>query len=284
MTRTGSAQLVSALFSSMWMASATVALAGEPPMVQFDIPRRLVAHNVLSTAEPPTSRLVEVTVPVSARVVSGDVRGVKEIVVEIDAGTSGLVVHDFAPQTTLGSELASDIQVVTTNEKAKTFDASLGGHSPIPIGDIAAQVTPSISVGLKDKKAETQTLSRLSPKQPVVVSGTINDGRGVFYQLRPSSQTTLEGQHGLSVVFRVPSDWVVGRLDVRCWAKGERQVLWFDQPQVWGSTQRAVSIAMAGLEVPTISARRHLVAKQPTTEVSDNWVPTKEVSAKEEGK
>lgn len=277
MTRMRTAPLTSALFSSMWLASATVALAGEPPVVQFDVPKRLVAHNVLSTAEPPTFRLVEVTVPVSARVLKGDVRGVKEIVVEIDAGTSGLVVHDFAPQTTLGSDLASDIQVVTTNEKAKTFDASLGGQSPIPIGDVTAHVTPSLSMGMKDKKAETQTLTRLSPKQPIVVSGTINDGRGVFYQLRPSTQTTLEGQHGLSVVFRAPDDWAVGRLQVRCWAKGDRQVLWFDQPQVWGGTQRTVSIAMAGLQVPAISARRHMVAKQPTSDAGEDWVPVKEV-------
>lgn len=282
MTRISGARLGSALFSSIWLASAAVAVAGEPPVVQFDIPKRLVAHNVLSTAEPPSFRLIEVSVPVSTRVVSGDVRGVKEIVVEIDAGPMGVVVHDFAPQTTLGSELASDIQVVTTNEKAKTFDASLGGQSPIPIGDIVAQVTPSLSMGTKDKKAETQTVSRLSPKQPIVVSGTINDGRGVFYQLRPSTQTTLEGQHTLSVVLRVPDDWVVGRLDVRCWAKGDRQVLWFDQPQVWGSTQRAVSVAMAGLEVPSISARRHMVAKQPTNDAGENWVPVKEVSAKVE--
>lgn len=250
--------------------------AAEPPVVQFDLPKRLAAHNVVEPAAPSAYRLVEVSIPVTARVAVGDVGKVEEITIEIDGACSGLAVHDFAPQTTLGSELAGDIQVTTTTEKARTFDASLGGQSPFPIGDVVAQVTPSLSAGTKNRTAETQTTSRLSPKRPVVVSGTMNEGRGAFFQLRPSSQTTLEGQHQLSIVFRVPDDWVAGHLDVRCWARGERQILWFDQPQVWGSTQRSVSVAMAGLKAPQLSARPHMVAKQPTTGATDNWVSAQE--------
>ncbi|WP_425396186.1 hypothetical protein [Aeoliella sp.] len=274
------ARLRRALLPLLWVTAGAV-VAGEPPAVQFDLPKLLVAHQVVEAAQPSTARLVEVTFPVSARVLKGSAAGVDEITIEIDGARSGLVVHDFAPQTTLGSEHAGDIQVTTTQEKSKTFDATLGGQSPIPIGEVVAQVTPSISGGMKDRTAETKTTSRLPPKRPVVVSGTINDSHGAFFQLRPSSQTTLEGQHTMSVVFRVPDDWTAGQLEVRCWARGERQILWFDQPQVWGSTRRTVAVELAApvlleTQPPTIAAKRHVVAKQPTSETGDAWVPVKE--------
>ena len=269
--RRGTSRVLTYMFLTVLTTGAVN--AGEPPVVLFDLPKRLVAHEVIEPGGSGLLRLVEVTVPVSARVAEGDVGKVQEITVEIDGRCAGLIVHDFAPQTTLGSELAGDIHVTTTTEKAHSFEASLGGQSPIPLGDVVAQVTPSLSGGLKNRQAETKTTSRLAPKRPVVVSGTLNEGHGTFFQLRPSSQTTLEGQHQLSVVFRVPDDWVVSRLEVRCWARGERQVLWFDQPQIWGSTQRTVSMALAGLEPTPPSARHHLVAKQPTEDADDNWVP-----------
>jgi hypothetical protein len=271
---THSSYVLTAFF--LLLPSIETVLAGEPPVVQFDLPKRLIAHNVVEATTPRVFRLVEVTVPVSARVVVGDVGKVKEITIEIDGGSSGLVVHDFAPQTTLGSDLASDIQVTTTTEQARTFDASLGGQSPLPLGDVVAQVAPSISAGNKNRTAETKTTSRLAPKRPIVVSGTLNEGRGAFFQLRPSSQTTLEGQHTLSVVFRVPNDWTLSHLDVRCWARGDRQILWFDQTQVWGSTRRTVAMAMAGLDAPSLTARPHLVAKQPTEDTGESWVPAKD--------
>ncbi len=263
----------SVLTAFLLLLNVNTAQAGDPPVVQFDLPNRVVAHEVLEATAPGPYRLVEVAIPVSTRVARGDVRGVDEITIEIDGGCCGLVVHDFAPQTTLGSELAGDVQVTTTTEAARTFDASLGGQSPIPIGDVVAHITPSLSAGVKNRTAETKTTSRLSPKRPIVVSGTLNEGRGTFFQLRPSSQTTLEGQQTLSVVFRVPRDWVAGHLAVRCWARGERQILWFDQPQVWGSTRRQVEVALAGLPTPSLAAKSHLVAKQPTDLPQASWVP-----------
>ena len=261
---------------TLFWSTAELATAGDPPTVQFDLPKRLVARQVIDATQPTYYRLIEVTVPVTARVAGGDVSEIQEINIEIDGVCDALVVHDFAPQTTLGTEHAGDIQVTTTSEQARTFDASLGGQSPIPIGDVVAQVTPTMSGGTKNRTAETKTTSRLAPKRPIVVSGTLNEGHGAFFQLRPSSQTTLEGQHQLSVVFRVPDQWSAGHLDVRCWARGERQILWFDQPQVWGSTRRQVAVTVAAPVEPSLLARPHLVAKQPTTAAGDNWVPEKQ--------
>ncbi len=263
------------------LSSAGVAQAGEPPVVLFDVPKRLVAREVIEPAVANPYRLVEVTVPVSTRVAKGDVGKVQEVTIEIDGGCAALVVHDFAPQTTLGSDLADDIKVTTTTEKSMSLDATLGGQSPIPIGDVVAHVTPSISAGNRNRTAETKTTSRLAPRRPTVVSGTISEGRGVFFQLRPSTQTTLEGQQQLSVVFRVPDDWTIGHLDIRCWARGQRQILWFDQPQTWGSIRRQVAVTIAGLDPPNFSTKPHLVAKQPTDGALESWVPREGVETLE---
>lgn len=241
--------------------------AGEVPEVRFDLPAHLVARELHEPGSHASSRLVEVVAPVSVRVLRGGVHKVKEVTIEIDAGCESsssvsLAVADFAPQTTLASDVADPIQVTTTNESTRSFEASLGGESPLPLGDVVAQVTPSLSGGKTDRTAETITKAKLAPKLPLVVSGTLNGGRGVFFQLRPSSQTTLEGQHQLSVVFRVPAEWNASQLQVRCWARGERQILWFDQPQTWGTAVRTVQVAL-----PTkLSATPHLVAKQPVGE------------------
>ncbi|MGI9456817.1 MAG: hypothetical protein ACR2NU_09655 [Aeoliella sp.] len=240
--------------------SASTLRAGELPQVRFDVPQRLAARELLSD-DLSSGRLIEITVPISVRIVKGDIQRVNEVAIEIDAGVD---VVDFAPRTTLGSELAGDIKVNTTKESARSFDASLGGQSPIPIGDVVAQVAPSISAGKKEREVETTSVSRLAPKKPTAVSGTLGGGQGAFFQFRPSSQTTLEGQHALSLVFRVPDGWQASQLQVRCWARGERRVLWFDQLQVWGSAQATVEVALPG-ERPD----PHVVAKEPMGE----WVP-----------
>ena len=203
--------------------------AGELPQVRFDVPHRLVAREVELPAGQAGGRLVEIAIPVSVRIVKGDIHRVQEVAIEIDATAEQLAVHDFSPRTTLQSELSGHIEVNHTQESAKAFDASLGGQSPLPLGDIVAQVTPTVSGGSKQRSVAVTKKRRLAPLRPIAVSGTFGSGQGVFFQLRPSSQTTFEGQHLLSVVLRVPENWQGGQLQVRCWARGERRILWFDQ-------------------------------------------------------
>jgi hypothetical protein len=57
------------------------------------------------------------------------------------------------------------------------------------------------------------------------VSGTSSEGRGVFFKLKRSSQTSLEGVHDLAVTFVVPADWQGGRVRVGCSARGLRRIL-----------------------------------------------------------
>ena len=60
----------------------------------------------------------------------------------------------------------------------------------------------------------------------LTASGTIDRGRGVYFKLKPSPRTTLEGAYEYVVVLRVPRNWRSGLLFVSSDASGnERSVL-----------------------------------------------------------
>ena len=214
------------------------------PRVALDAPATVVARDVSppELAESwPDYRLVEFELPVSVRVVSGDSARVSEVVIEV-TGPDRSMIHDFAPATTLDSGGAEPVAVTQTTERSRAVDATLGGQLPIPGLDAVARVTPSVSTGKTSRDVRTETTTRLPVQQPVIVSGTQHGGRGVFYQLRPSPQATIEGQHDLRIQLLVPNCAESVTADVALAANGSRRVLWIDQPQVWGAQQATVGI------------------------------------------
>lgn len=255
-------------------------LDSSAPTLEFDVPRRIIAHEVLPPCDvgpQPPGKLVRVTVPVSLRLLDGDIHRVREVALEIEAAAGGLVVVDFAPRTTLLAEQAGEIQVITTEEKSRSLDASLGGQLPLAAGAGTAQVTPSVSAGDRRKEVETVTSRQLPAKKPLFVSGTLNEGRGAFFQFRPSTQSTLEGQHMVSATFRVPDGWQGDGIEVRCLARGTRKVLWKEQSTVWAEHRAPLLVRIAPL--PSGPAP-HVVAR-PAFEKGEETASVPEVAAEE---
>lgn len=235
------------------------------PTIELDVPGRLLAREIAtpeSVDQIRQGKLVRVTVPLSLRLVKGDVGRVKEVVIEIDGTAGGLAVVDFAPRTTLLSEEAAPIEVTTTKERSRSIEASLGGQLPMAAGTAVAQVAPSISAGDKRRDAETITTRRLPPKRPLAVSGTLSQGHGAFFQLRPSSQSTLEGQHLVSATFHVPADWSGDGIEVRCRARGTKKVFWSEQATTWASLKTPLQVTVLAPH----PAAPHLVAKPAVDE------------------
>lgn len=226
------------------------------PDVTFDVPNTLVCRDVTTEAfrqEHPGERLLRVEAPVSLLLYHGEASRIRDVVVEIDGAGAGLRVHDYAPRTELASELANPIEVKQTEGIDKTLGGSLGGKIS---GDVA--LLPTISGGVTKNETKTETRSRLAPKQAVVVSGTLNERRGVYFKLRKSSQSTLEGERTFSVTFIAPTDWPGGSLDVSCLARGKQKWLVVEQRRVWNETHRPVELRLVS----------HTVAK-PVTEDSE---------------
>jgi hypothetical protein len=65
----------------------------------------------------------------------------------------------------------------------------------------------------------------LAPKQLLIAAGTIERGCGVYFQLRQSSQDTLQKQREFACLFDVPAAWRADAVTVRCTAKGIKRGL-----------------------------------------------------------
>ena len=250
-----------------WSVLAGIAgMAAGAPYVEFDFARTAECRDVT----PPDcgerygqGRLMELTLPMSVRFHGLSAADVEEIDIEIDGAAAGLRVFDFSPATQLASDVAQPIETITTTKEAASLDATLGGKLPIPFGDAVAHATPSINGGISGSKTATEKLNRLPPKHAVVVSGTSSEGRGVFFKLKRSSQTSLEGVHLLSVTFVVPADWQVGEARVGCSARGRRKVLWLKQSATLGRAAGTVQIYAAG------TAPAHTVAKPVAADAAE---------------
>ena len=178
---------------------------------------------------------------------------VEEVAIEVRLEDPALAVRQYTPATRLESEFASEIEIKTTSGGDRQLDASLGGVLPIAGG--VAHLTPSISAGSGEHSSATKTVTRKSPKQAVVVSGALNHRRGAFFKFRRSTQSTLEGEHDLTLTFAAPADWQGGKLTVACQARGQRKVLFVKQRKIWGSTTAPINLRLAGaapLAQPTL--------------------------------
>lgn len=226
------------------------------PSVAFDVPASLLCRDVTTDAfraERPGLRLVEVEAPVSLLLLHGEAARLQDVVVEIDGSAAGLRVYDYAPRTALTTDLAEPIEIRHTTATNQSLAASLGAK-------IAADVTltPTISGAKTTSESSTETRNKLPPKQAVVVSGTTGGRAGVYYKLRPSTQSTLEGERTFKVTFVAPDDWAGGQVEVRCVARGEKKWLFVEQRRIWNETARPVELRLVS----------HTVAK-PAVETID---------------
>lgn len=259
-------------------ARAPAAAAGH---VEFDFVRGLECRDVTPperAAQYPMQRLIEFTLPVSVRFRDMAADEVDEITIEITSANSGMLIHSFAPATTLASDIVHPIESTTTTKSGRSLDATLGGQLPVPYGELAANVAPSISGGLSSGETVTEKMNRLPPRQAIVVSGTTYEGRGVFFKLRRSSQTSLEGVHDLAITLITPSMWRGANVQVGCSARGERKLLWvIKQDATLGSEGDRVRLYLAGRGVV------RQVAKPVVAELSEapRWITSREARAAE---
>jgi hypothetical protein len=227
----------------------TAGVAAAAPTVEFDFPRAVACVDVTSSLSiDPYSkvRLINITLPVSVRFHDATMDDVDELHIEISGAAAGMRVYDFSPATKLASDVAQQIETTTTTKRARSLEGTLGGALPVPYAEVVAHLSPSITAGMSGSEVETERMNRLPPKHTVVVSGTMSEGRGVFFKLKRSSQTSLEGVHALSVTFLVPAGWRGGEVHASCTAEGRRQVLWMKQEATVGRAAAAIRLQMAG--------------------------------------
>jgi hypothetical protein len=252
--------LVGALVILLSAPAARDARAGEPALA-FDFGRTLECRDVTPAdfAETyPDERIVECTLRLSVYLTEGDIAEVDSIRVEIADCDRRLRVFDLSPSTRMESALAGDIEWTKTTESSHSLGASLGGELPAIVGDVVANVTPSISGASSGRELVTEKQLRVAPKQTVVASGTINHEHGVFFTLRPSPVSSLEGVHELTVAFIVPVEWRGDAVRVTCRASGQQKLLWVKQVKVWAEKSSGVALYLAGDSAARRAAERYV--------------------------
>jgi hypothetical protein len=237
------------LFSIMPLAASGTCPISDGQYVEFDFARSIECRDATSPERAdqyPNQRLVEMRLPLSVRFRGVQPDEVEELDMEINGAAAGLRVYSFSPTTQLASDISKEIETTTTTKKEQSFGATLGGQLPLPHANGVAQVSPSINTNTSNCETVTEKRNRLPTKVAVVVSGTSSDGRGVFFKLKRSSQSSLEGVHELTVVFVAPVEWQCGEVRVDCSARGIRKVLWIKQPTTFRRATRTVQLSIAG--------------------------------------
>jgi hypothetical protein len=238
---------------SVGMTLGRVAVALGGPGVDFDVARAVECRDITPEERLtlyPMQRLVEVSLPISVRFQDASADDVDEVDVEVSGAMAGLRVQSFAPQTQLASEITHEIETTMTSKKSHSLDGTLGGSIPIPgAADAVARITPSITAGIAGCDTATERINRLPVKHVYVVSGTYAEGSGVFFKLKRTSQTSLEGVHELAVTFVTPRRWPTIELQVSCSAHGERKMLWVRQSATLGHVEKYVQLIPAAMPV-----------------------------------
>jgi hypothetical protein len=238
-----------AVFSiTLFIAGSNFTFAGNPK-VAFDFARVVEVTDVTPAESDwifPGEKLVELKLRVSVHLLSGNIDDVSEVRIEVGDNDNRMRVQSFSPSTQLTSHLSEDIQWSKTTEDTNSLAASLGGELPTPVGGLIAHVTPTISGGKTNHEKITEKQVRAAPKFAVVASGTISQEHGVFFKLRSSPQSSLEGTHELTVRFIVQEKWRGDAVRVCCQATGTEKVLWMKQETTWAHSCGGVALYLAG--------------------------------------
>jgi len=231
--------------------------------VEFDFGRTVECREVMASELDRgllglDEKMIEMNLRVSVRLLSGKLDDVKEIRVEISDCDGLMRVHDFLPATRLESLLTDQIEWTKTTEKNKVLGASLGGEAPVMLGEVVAHVTPSLNGSVGQRELITEKKQQLTPKHLVVSSGTVRQEHGVFFKMRASSQSSLEGVHELTIRFIVPRNWRGDAVRVSCQATGQQKILWLTQHKVWAHTIAPVALYLAGDSKARQAAERYV--------------------------
>jgi hypothetical protein len=186
---------------------------------KFDYPLEVIGGCAASTSsgDGPTSLVAvyEVTIPVSFRTTSGNAGDVRQIEVELTFGEEAVQLVDYEPRTSLVSDIVGEIEEKTTQEDSRSWNGSVAASIPVP-GLKAVQVGPSANISDAERTVRTESVRRRPKMEAVVVAGNASRGKGVFFQLRPGPEVTLEGAHHFTLRIVAPRDLHAATLTVKC--------------------------------------------------------------------
>ncbi len=204
----------------------------------------------------PGEKVIEARFRVSALLEQGSANDIEEVLVLIQSPARRLRVVDFAPKTELVTDVTGEIEVVETSEDTETLDASVGGTVSVDYGVVKAKASPAVGGGNTQRNIFTEKYHRIPPRELLLSSGTTNNEYGVFFKLKPSAQTSLEGMREYTCRFAVPEGWRGDWVMLQCHAKGYSGVGVFRSLEACGYRRAYVGLYLAGDAEAQLAAAR----------------------------
>ncbi len=157
--------------------------------------------------------LIEASFDVSSLIRLGSEDDLLQYLYVIESPERTVRVVDYTPKNQLAPLLASNVDVSQQTEKS----ASLGFNAN---GTTGAVLNASANASGGSKAATSTQFELLAPMHLLASSGTASRGAAVYFKLKPSRQTSLDGARQFTVVFRVPRNWRADYVRLRCAAFG----------------------------------------------------------------
>ena len=198
-----SSTLLAAKFSTLILVLSTTSIARANQPIEFDLP------NVIPGEVAPSAfggNQVSFPLRLSSLIIDPEAASVDRWIIRC-APRKRTPVVDYSPKTELHSDYEGPIQVTQTNENTHSFGVGVNA-------DYQKMVRGNIGLDDQSRKSNSRKFNQVAPLQTVVASGTFDRGHGVFFKLRSTPTSVLEGEKTFQVSFAISDDWRGGVFDV----------------------------------------------------------------------
>ena len=244
-------------------AALTTSLSvAAPPQVHFDVRHMVSCRDVTPesfAALNPRTRLVEARFQVSTLIERGSSHDLLQFLYRMHSPHHSFEVVDYEPKTTLATQIAGKVGIEKKDEKTKSLGIDVSGRFD---HFAKARGTGGANIGRKSNSNIRYEL--LPPLELLAASGTIQRGNGVYFKLKPSKRTSLEGSKDFVVVLRVPAQWRADIVHVQCQAFADYRTLSrpLDGKSVCGRGNFVVALYQDGDTAAKAAAQRLVRAEQ----------------------
>jgi hypothetical protein len=226
-----------------WVTFAGQSDAGAP-RVRFDTDAVVGCSDVTSPEfahANPGEKLIEARFLISSLIGAGESDEQLQQLYTIESRQRTLQVEDYQPKTTLAADVVGNVFVEKKDETSKSLGLNLGAS-------YEKIVTGNVTAGGDKRNGVITKYEKLPPLELLSASGPIRRGSGVYFKLKPSSQTSLEGAQAFAVIFRVPAAWRGDCVYIHCeaWSVPKGFTSAFTEPARVGGGDYFVALHLEG--------------------------------------
>jgi hypothetical protein len=250
---------------SLISTTAPLTTLAQAPRVHFDMPYAVACRDVTPeeyAAEHPGQKLVEAKLEISALLVAGHEKDLRQFYIQVESPGRSLAIVDYLPKTAREASASSVTQQEST-ERTAALGINLSGKYEL-------FTLPGPSAGVGERKTSSVKTELLPPLETVAASGTLARGSALFFKIKATPRNLLEGTREYALVFSVPASWRADYLQVRCQAEGLKRGVVSPLDEVVKCGQRDFLVALYQLGDDEARAIAHNFARREAAKTAQN--------------